>query len=295
MKIRLTIDCFSGRENPTIELEDKDAEQVLEQIKVGRSLDAAHATPARHRLGYRGVIIEQLAGAGTRLPSRFLLSADRIFSDKTTAHLDQPGLEEKLVTPDSLVNRFKVDRGTATWISKDAEAALKPGPGTLLPLPWKLPPIIVLQHENQAPIFEPSWWNDGSTRQHGNNCYNYSCDYRSESFAQPGRASGHMYPEITAAAVKAGAVSDDLIDMPAANNKFPATGHLVALVIAPGYDFHWYRKDMGGKWSHKPGGTAATNIDNAGVEIPDPRTANRGPYTEFATFMNVKHGHIRLK
>jgi hypothetical protein len=294
MKIRITIDCFSGRENPAIVLDEKDAKPVLEKIKLGRSLDPADAAPVRHRLGYRGVIVELLDGGDTRLPRRFLVSADRIFGDSTAVHLDEPGLERTLVTPDSLVHRFKLDRYTADWIAKDAEAALKPGLGTLLPPPWRIPPIIILQHENQAPIFEPTWWNDGSTRQYGNNCYNYSCDYRSDSFAQPGRASGHMYPEITSAAVKAGAVSDDLIDTPAANNKFPAAGHLVALVIAPGYDFHWYRKDMGGKWSHKPGGTAATNLDNAGHEITDPRTANRGPYTEFTTFMNVKHGHIKL-
>ena len=295
MKIRVTIDCFSGRPNPTIDLSEGDARQVLGNVKLGRTLDPAHATPARHRLGYRGIIIEQLDRGDVHLPRRFLVSADRVFGDSTAAHLDKPGLERTFVTPDSLVNRFKLDRPTADWVAKDAETALKPGVATLLPPPWKFPPVIILQHENQAPIFEPTWWNDGSARQHGNNCYNYGCDYRSESYAQPGRASGHMYAEITSAAVKAGAVSDDLIDAPAADNKFPATGHLVALVIAPGYDFHWYRKDMGGKWSHKPGGTAATNLDNAGHEITDPRTANRGPYTEFTTFMNVKHGHIRIK
>jgi hypothetical protein len=267
---------------------------VLDKIKLGHGVDPAHAQPARHRLGYRGIIVEHLDGAGTRLPHRFLISADRVFADRTAVHLDEPGVEHALVSEDSLIKRFKLDHHTASLIKTDAEAALKPGLGTLLPPPWHIPPIIVVQHENQAPIFEPTWWNDGSTRQFGNNCYNYGCDYRSDSFAQPGRATGHMYTEITSAAVKAGAVSDALIDTPAANNHFPATGHLVALVIAQGFDFHWYRKDMTGKWSHKPGGTAATNLDNSGVAITDPRTANRGVYTQFATFMNVKHGHIKL-
>ncbi len=294
MRIRITIDCFSGRENPTIELDGKDAQEVLDKIKIGRSVDAAQVAPARHRLGYRGIVVEHLDG-GDRLPRRFLLSADRLFADKTAAHLDEPGLERKLVSTDSLVDRFRIDRSTAALIAKDAEAALKPGPGTLLPPKWPLPHVVVVQHENPAPVFEPTWWNDGSTRQHGNNCYNYGCDYRTDSFAQPGRASGHMYPEVTAAAVKVGAVSDDVVDMPGADNKSPPKGHLVALVIAPGYDFHWYRKDMTGKWSHKPGGTAATNLDNSGEEIKDPRTANRGVYTEFATFMNVMHGHVRIR
>jgi len=38
----------------------------------------------------------------------------------------------------------------------------------------------------------------------------------------------------------------------------------LALVIAPGWDFHWYRKGEDGMWTHKPGGTPATNVDNSG-------------------------------
>ncbi len=67
------------------------------------------------------------------------------------------------------------------------------------------------------------------------------------------------------------------------------------LVIWPGVDFHWYRKGRNGYWSHKPGGTPATNIDNSGHFIPDPRTADRGGYTDFCTFMVVMHGHIKLQ
>ena len=295
MRVRIVVDCFSGRENPSIVLEGSDADAALDRIKVGRAVDAAQATPARHRLGYRGVIVERLDGDGHRLPRRFLLSADRLFSDGAALHLEEPGFEQRLVRAETLVSRFEVDRPTAELIAEDAQRALAPGPGSLVPPPWKPPKIGVVQHENQAPVFEPGWWNDGAGRQSGNNCYNYSCDYRTDTFAQPGRASGHMYPEVSSAAVRAGAVSDDLADTPDADNKFPAAGHLVALVIAPGIDFHWYRKDMAGKWSHKPGGTAATNLDNGGAEITDPRTANRGFYTEFATFMNVRHGHVRIR
>ena len=54
-------------------------------------------------------------------------------------------------------------------------------------------------------------------------------------------------------------------------------------------------KGKDGKWSHKPGGTKATLLDNAGHFILDPRTANRGMYTQFCTFMQVLHGHIKIK
>ena len=112
--------------------------------------------------------------------------------------------------------------------------------------------------------------------------------------AQPGLAAGHMYASLQCPDVLAGAVADDLIDDPHANNDCPREGHLAALVVAPGWDSHWYRKGRTGYWSHKPGSTQATNRDNSGNLIPDPRAANRGPYVDFCTFMIVLHGHIKI-
>jgi hypothetical protein len=109
------------------------------------------------------------------------------------------------------------------------------------------------------------------------NCYNYACDYRSDTFGQPGLAAGSIYTALTCAAVRPAAVRDDLIDWPSSNNKCPKEGHVVALVIAPGSDFHWYRKGRNCYWSHKPGSTPVTNVDNSNISLPDPRTANRGP------------------
>jgi hypothetical protein len=93
----------------------------------------------------------------------------------------------------------------------------------------------------------------------------------------------------------AGGVKDDLIDNPQADNHCPDEGHLVALVVGPGFDFHWYRKGRNGLWTHKPGGTPVTNVDNSGAFITDPRTANRDGYTDFCTFMTVMHGHIKIR
>ena len=69
---------------------------------------------------------------------------------------------------------------------------------------------------------------------------------------------------------------------------------VVALVIRPGRDFHWYRQDQNGNWSHKPGSTAATNLDNSGNVITDPRTADTGNY-KFVTFMSYCPGQIKVR
>jgi hypothetical protein len=89
------------------------------------------------------------------------------------------------------------------------------------------------------------------------------------------------------------ALRDDLEDAARANNKCPKEGHLVALVIAPQIDFHWYRKGRNGLWTHKPGGTPV-HLDNSGHTISDPRSANRGMYTDFCSFLVVHHGHIKI-
>jgi len=146
------------------------------------------------------------------------------------------------------------------------------------------------------PSFDPSW-NDGGWVQWNNNCYNYACDQRTDSFAQPGKASGAPFTEAPFAildcpAVSAAAQSDGL--EPLANEYGPVDCvHIVALVITPTHlrisgklkaDFHWYRQDNDGNWSHKPGGTPATNLDNSGKPISNPETADRGPYTIFCGY-----------
>jgi hypothetical protein len=37
------------------------------------------------------------------------------------------------------------------------------------------------------------------------------------------------------------------------------------------------------------------DVDNSSAVITDPRTADRGMYTQFTTFMAVMHGHIKIK
>jgi hypothetical protein len=152
----------------------------------------------------------------------------------------------------------------------------------------------IRRHCPCAPLWEPTWWNDGGQVQWNNNCYNYGTNYRSDTYAQPGQAAGAIYASITCADVRAGAVADKLIAVPRHGNRCPKEGHLVALVVGPGWDFHWYRRGRNGYWTHKPGGTQATDRDNSGNLIPDPRTADRGGYTDFCTFMIVMHGHIKI-
>lgn len=132
-----------------------------------------------------------------------------------------------------------------------------------------------------VPAFSPADWNDGGVIQRHNNCYNYASDLRTDTFAQPGNGSGHSFASLDCAGVDAGAQSDGLTPISCDQDGCAKCGHQVALVIWPGQDFHWYRRDVDGTWSHKPGSTRARNVDSGGSSITDPRTAARGPYTVF--------------
>ncbi len=55
----------------------------------------------------------------------------------------------------------------------------------------------------------------------------------------------------------------------------PANTYKVALVIDEGVDFHWYRQNADGTWSHKMASTAVINYDASGNAIYDPEVANR--------------------
>jgi hypothetical protein len=95
--------------------------------------------------------------------------------------------------------------------------------------------------------------------------------------------------------VQPSAVSDGLHPCPNfAGTLGPGHGWYVALVIWPGQDYHWYRQDKVGCWSHKPGHTPVINHDNSGRPITDPRTCNRGGYTNFCTYM-ITTRHVRIR
>ncbi len=129
-------------------------------------------------------------------------------------------------------------------------------------------------------------WNDAGTGgavQDNNNCYNYACNKPTGTFAQPGDASGKpIVGPLSCKSVTAAATSDGLAPQDCAK-ACPAGSYKVALVVDPiGFkadklnpDFHWYRQDDNGNWSHKPGDGEATNVDSSGKPIVDPNKADR--------------------
>ncbi|MBI1818640.1 MAG: hypothetical protein HYR72_26960 [Deltaproteobacteria bacterium] len=291
MELTVTIDIFSGRPNPTITLKDNEARDLLERLQPGPRLTRTEQRGLPpSTLGYRGIVIEQRDTPALGLPKVFRTLGSGLYGPRLAHRAADEGFEDFLCGSAGPLGKFGLGAKFPPFLIDEIRRVRD----LLERSPWKKPIFPVRLRCQCAPLYEPAWWNDGGQRQFNNNCYNYATNYRSDTFAQPGQAAGAMYTALTCASVRPAAIKDDLIDSPGAKNKCPKEGHLAALVIAPGSDFHWYRKGRNGYWTHKPGGTAATNLDNSGKLITDPRTADRGPYTDFCTFMVVMHGHVKI-
>jgi hypothetical protein len=307
MPIKLILDVFSGRPNPEMILDDKAGRELLKRLSIGALRKQDKKTnPFPSVLGYRGLIIQQMDKPLNKdLPQTLHYAHDTVYAGDKAAKAE-PGLEsflfdnfrslkdvkglvdfrstvEKLIK-DYLDKRDLYIANYRKWYEISLEDYLRP-----------VKPVCPC-----APAADLAAWNTDPFITSHNNCYNYSTNYRSDTFGQPGQASGQKWNDLSACNVQAGhisakmgAVADGLVDVPNQDNKC-ISGHLVALVNAPNYDYHWYRKGSNGKWSHKPGQTPATILDNSGNLITDPRTADRDGYTNFCTFMQVRHGHFKM-
>lgn len=149
--------------------------------------------------------------------------------------------------------------------------------------------------------YNPSIW-QGATMI--NNCYAYALNNQvypgtNEIWfkQQPGQYSNTNYHPLTKAILKNAVTQDfakynkdygtNLIFKEVGKYSFvPKGSYKVALVSFSG-DYHWYRQDADGYWSHKPGRTAVRRTDNSGNLIIDPETCDRGLYTNFLGFYAV--------
>jgi hypothetical protein len=291
MSTRIIADIYSGVPNPTVTLTGAAEKDFLARLQPTVKLSGAEAASAPEgRLGYRGYLIESDSAATKALSRDFRLVDGKLFGSGVTYRVSDAGTEQFL---GSTNGPFGFSAAVSALLQGDIAARranpMAPAPqstdsvGPALPCPC-------------APFYEPTWWNDSVAggRQVTNNCYNYAANYRTDTFAQPGLASGQMYPLPIASSSMIGAATRDALAS-TSNPKCPAQGHLVALFIAPGLDFHWYRMGRNQFWSHKPGPSPVTNVDNAGALIADPRNADRGIYTQFCCFMIVMHGHVKIR
>lgn len=287
----VTIDVYSGRPNPSYVIGRDEAAEVLRGIP---SAAMAHPSTRFDGLGFRGVIVvahtDDPASAGFKLPSRFVLGGG-------AADDEDAGLEaaQKLIRGVAGHQPLNAAVPTDDEIGALVNLARQRGPSAAVPdsLPSVpvVPPSADLDTGSTCSIerskFNPAFWNDDPNVRAHNNCYNYASDWRTDNFAQPGLGGGQPAPwPPTCEGVGAALLADGCHHRFDGFPDSEAPRRLIALVIAPGQDFHFYRiaSAVEGFWGHKPGQMPARNYDNSGQLITSPETCNRGNYTQFCGY-----------
>ncbi|QAZ66438.1 hypothetical protein [Solidesulfovibrio carbinolicus] len=288
--LKVTVDIFSGCPNPTWIVDNDKSREVLDAVAANPGA-VADIGAGFSGLGYRGILVEQLqdhSAPGYDMPSIFKVAsggavdeangadlAMRLLATAPSDKADQPSpLDEEL-------KKYIVDRLSAL---PDLVTPLDAQCITLDdPLMEVVTADVSCQIEFSA--FNPNFWNQDPGVLRSNNCYNYATNRKTGTFAQPGRASGRYPTPLTCDGVVGGALSDGAHRR---FNCFPDTEkprYIIAMVIWPGRDYHWYRKHSEGFWGHKPGSTPAKNTDNSQRVILDPEKCDRGAYTQFCGYL----------
>jgi hypothetical protein len=276
MSATVTLELYSGRPNPSWELDDR---QIAELARRIQSLTGATLTKPpgiAGGLGYRGFRIES---------SRVSTLDPDVYVHAGIVDLNRFD-----------TNRIETAPELESWLLSTAGNALESEETDYVD--QQIQPQFTTFHSGivqpfVVPSYNPGKWNNDSNIRTRNNCYNYGNDKITNTFAQPGRGSGQIFSALDCGNVGAAAQRDGQIPVSSASST-PAQGHYVALVIWPGRDYHWYRLDDNTMWTHKPGQTPAKNTDNSGQLIRDPRSCDRGPYTVFCGFYHCIPAQTRI-
>ena len=143
------------------------------------------------------------------------------------------------------------------------------------------------------PDWHPTIWNKIKSFLKTHNCYSYAMNVRdpkqiakcknkkvcSAPYHQPGEASGYQpftnnlpktCPNMTMR------IFGDNHDVLRVNftDRCPNNYSKIALIVDQSDDYHFLRQDSNGYWSHTPGGSMVTNLDDYDHKIWNPKLAN---------------------
>lgn len=285
MPTKVTLNIFSGRPNPTWTLKPKEEKALTERLTALDAPTDRRPSGVFGGLGYRGFTISR---PRTHPAGPLAMTVHESVVDRQLGEfnlMDSSGIEAFLAE----TGREQIPEPAAAHVEQMIGQTATPFvTASLAAAALKCPKCNAVD----APVYNPGPWNVNPVLPK-NNCYNYANNKVTNTFAQPGRAHGKQTNVMACPNVQKAAQADGLVPVASFNPVLPkGKGWYVALVIWPNADYHWYRQDSVGCWSHKPGQTAARNVDNAGKAIADPKTCNRGPYVNFCTYMVTRAGVV---
>lgn len=136
------------------------------------------------------------------------------------------------------------------------------------------------------PVYNYSYWEEHKEYA---NCYIYAMDVIASTYggADPGSYGGGQVTQETltksnVASLIYTAIKNDGpylgngrgIRTATKSEKPGSNEYKIAIVVDPGWDYHFYVQNSDGYWSHKPGIDSCTRKDASGNSITDPGTAD---------------------
>lgn len=129
--------------------------------------------------------------------------------------------------------------------------------------------------------YHPSKWNNSDVIS-SHNCYSYAMGKIVKPLqdkAQPGYSSGFDYIDdmnMTCHNFKKRLLKDNPGSyIESFENRCLPGFYKVFLALDVGNDYHWWKQDDSGYWSHKPGSTDISNVDGSDQKIKNPLYSNR--------------------
>lgn len=158
------------------------------------------------------------------------------------------------------------------------------------------------------PFFRPGRYNKNPLVQETHNCWAYGMNVLDPAqltqcagkprgcqlmYHQPG-GTQHLASQLRTATGRSCPTVERLMrtDVPDIRRttfkaRCPRGSSKIAMVVHPGEDYHFYRQDADGMWSHKDGANKVKRFDAEGLPIVDPKTAARN-YRPRGSFLNYK-------
>ena len=172
-----------------------------------------------------------------------------------------------------------------------------------------------------TPVYEPKKWNNNKCILKSHNCYMYALNKidrkiintckkyvkRKKTFkidkvkysksweflwARPGKAAGYSFkkPYECDDIIKGIILDSPSIKYMGKTNNFKCPKNYYRMSLSQnksGREFHFYRQDKSGLWSHKNGWRKVTNKDCNGDLIADPKHSSNGIYNVFCGYFLV--------
>jgi hypothetical protein len=276
--LQIEVDIFSGRPNPKWVLTEQQTKEFLE-FSQWQEMMVSEKNTKNFEFGFNGFIVTKLSDIGTDLPYSFHL----VNTYRPHYHLDNVltklSENEMASREEWLLNTCETPQEydeTFPNLLNFIKKKIVPKEHNEKKISEKQTDELVERCPVAISSYIPKHWDPFPKIIAENNCYNYATNSISYTKAQPGRISGRHFTEYTCANVKKAAIFDGMVEIPYCNVN--RTYYKIALVIAPGVDFHWYRLQNNGNvdmWGHKRGAGDILDVDANNKLITDPENCSR--------------------